>query len=113
MNMGVLFGTQGVTGFEPGNYSSLGLERRGEWNRLKLDRKLPKCAAADLALICMTSRGVGRINLSARWHDLGTNVVAGSALRAEQETLILAKPGARVTSERGVWEITWDGLRRV
>jgi hypothetical protein len=64
-------------------------------------------------LICMTSWGVGRINLSARWHDLGTNVVAGSALRAEQETLILAKPGARVTSERGVWEITWDGLRRV
>ena len=112
MNVGVLFGAQGVTGFEPGNYASSGLERRGEWNRVKLDRKMPEPAIANLILIRVTSQEVGRIDLFTCWHGLDTHVVAGSSLRAEQETLILARPGARVTSERGLWEITWNGLRR-
>lgn len=113
MNVGVLFGAQGMAHFEPGTYASSGLERRGEWNRVKLDRKMPERAKAALILICVTSQEIGRIDLLTRWHGLDTNVVAGSALRAEQETLLLARPGARVTSERGLWEITWNGLRRI
>jgi hypothetical protein len=112
MDVGVLFGAQGVTAFEPGTYISPGLERRGEWNRVKLDRKVSSKEEAQLVLVCVCSADIGRIDLSSRWHGMDISVVAGSALRGEQETLILAQPGARLTSQQGRWLVSANGISK-
>jgi hypothetical protein len=55
---------------------------------------------------------IGRIDFDNRWHDEGVSVVAGSALRGVQETLLLAIPGSELRTEVGIWEVTWNGIQR-
>jgi uncharacterized protein (DUF952 family) len=58
------------------------------------------------------SREIGRINFDEGWHDQGVSVVAASAFRGCQETLLLAMSGAELRTETGQWEITWNGICR-
>ncbi len=37
-------------------------------------------------------------------------VIAASALRGVQETLVLATPGAELRTASGKWEVTWNGF---
>jgi hypothetical protein len=39
-------------------------------------------------------------------------VVAASALRGVQETLLLAVPGSELRTEMGMWEVTWNGIQQ-
>lgn len=96
--------------FRPGKYETVGLEKRGALNRVLLGRRVTPTVVATRILVCMRSRAVGRIDLNDRWHDDRLVVVAGSAFRGEQETLILAAPGAQLRTEKGKWEVTWTGL---
>jgi len=96
--------------FRPGKYETVGLEKRGALNRVLLGRRVAPNIVAARILLCIRSRSVGRIDLNDRWHDDRLVVIAGSALRGEQETLILAVPGAQLRTEKGRWEVTWTGL---
>jgi hypothetical protein len=58
-----------------------------------------------------SSERVGRIDFGAQWHSDGVKVVAARARRGIQETLLLAKTGSTIGTERGKWEITWDTLQ--
>jgi hypothetical protein len=98
--------------FENGCYQSPGPERRGEWNRLLLGKCIGSSVPADRLLVCARSTVIGRIDLDNRWHDGGVIVVAASALRGIQETLLLAIPGAELRTETGKWEVTWNGIQR-
>ena len=55
---------------------------------------------------------IGRIDFDGRWRDEGVIVVAASALRGVQETLLLAVPGSELRTEMGMWEVTWNGIQR-
>lgn len=96
--------------FLPGKYETPGVEKRGALNRVLLDRRAAPTTAATWILLCMHSRSVGRIDLNTQWHDERVVVIAGSAFRGEQETLILAEPGAQLRTEKGRREVTWTGL---
>ena len=96
--------------FRPGKYESSGVETRGEWNRVLLNRRLPDTKKPDRILLCVQSRAVGRIEFDSSWCTNDVLIVAGSAFRGDQETLILAPPGAQLKTERGDWEVTWTGL---
>jgi hypothetical protein len=61
-------------------------------------------------LLCAHSRAVGRIDFDRQWRSSGVNVVAASALRGDQETLLMAEAGSRIRTEKGEWEVTWQGL---
>ena len=102
--------TTGAADFENGCYQSPGPERRGEWNRLLLGKRLGQAVPADGLLLCARSTVIGRIDFESRWHDENVIVVAASALRGVQETLFLAKPGAELRTAAGRWEVTWNGL---
>jgi hypothetical protein len=95
---------------ENGCYQSPGPERRGEWNRLLLGKSMGTAVAADQLLICTRSTVIGRIDFDGRWHDGSVTVIAASALRGVQETLVLAKPGAEFRTASGKWEVTWNGF---
>ena len=96
--------------FLPGKYETVGLEKRGALNRVLLGRRVALTVVATRILVCVRSRSVGRIGLDDQWHDDRLVVIAGSAFRGEQETLLLAEPGARLQTEKGRWEVTWTGL---
>jgi len=98
--------------FEPGQYESSEMERRGEWNRVLLKRRLGHTNTPDRILLCMHSEMFGRIDFDSNWRSNDIRIVAGSAFRGEQETLILAAPGATLTTQTGHWEVTWTGLLR-
>jgi hypothetical protein len=93
-------------------YQSPGPERRGEWNRLLLGKHAGHTVRVDRMLLCTLSTVIGRIDFDNPWHDEGVNVVAGSALRGIQETLLLAVPGSELRTEIGIWEVTWNGIQR-
>jgi len=97
--------------FEDGCYQSPGPERRGEWNRLLLGKAAGHTVRADRLLLCARSTFVGRIDFDNRWHDGSVIVVAASALRGVQETLLLAIPGAELRTATGIWEVTWNGFQ--
>ena len=98
--------------FEDGCYQSPGPERRGEWNRLLLGKAAGHTVRADRVLLCARSTFVGRIDFDNRWHDGSVIVVAASALRGVQETLLLAIPDAELRTATGIWEVTWNGIQR-
>ena len=98
--------------FEDGCYQSPGPERRGEWNRLLLGKHTGHTVRIDRLLVCTLSAVIGRIDFDRPWHDAGVTVVAGSALRGVQETLLLAVPGSELRTEVGIWEVTWNGIQR-
>ena len=102
----------GAGTFEDGCYQSPGPERRGEWNRLLLGKRIGHAFRADRLLLCARSTVAGRIDFDDRWHDGGVVVVAASALGGVQETLLLAIPGAKLQTEIGEWEVTWNGIQR-
>ena len=112
INVGMHGRAQEARDFEKACYESPGLEHRGEWNRLLLGRRLRQHMPADKLLACAQSATIGRINFDDQWHGLDVQVVAGSALRGAQETLILASPNAQFQTQTGTWEVTWDGLSR-
>ena len=96
--------------FRPGKYETVGVEKRGVMNRVLLGRRVAPTVVATRILVCVRSRSVGRIDLNDQWHDNRLIVIAGSAFRGEQETLLLAEPGAQLRTEKGIWEVTWTGL---
>jgi len=98
--------------FRPGKYESGGMEKRGEWNRVLLNLRLSDTKKPDRILLCIQSGTVGRIDFSSNWCTSDLLIVAGSAFRGEQETLILAQPGGQLKTERGNWEVTWTGLSK-
>jgi len=103
-------GTHPSGPFLPGKYETVGLEKRGAWNRVLLGRRVAPTEVATRILVCVHSGSVGRIDLTRQWHDNRLVVIAGSAFRGEQETLFLAEPGAQLRTEKGRWEVTWTGL---
>jgi hypothetical protein len=98
--------------FERECYESPGLEKRGTWNRVLLEKRLKHATRAERILVCVDSRETGRINFAGCWHDQSVSVVAASAFRGSQETLLLAMSGAEFSTEAGQWEITWNGIFR-
>jgi hypothetical protein len=91
-------------------FDSRGPERRGEWNRLLLGPRLKATSKADRILFCLRSGVYGRVNFDRPWHDATLQVLAASAFRGEQETLILAGPGTQFQTNRGFWEVTWSDI---
>lgn len=98
--------------YEAAPYECTGLERRGEWNRLLLGRRLKRTTNAEKILVCTRSSVIGRVRLDRAWHDNGVQMLAGSAFRGEQETLLLATPGAQLQTDTGAWEVLWNGLAK-
>jgi len=96
--------------FEDKCYQSPGPERRGEWNRLLLGKHVGDHIRADRLLLCAQSSAIGRIDFDNRWHNGSVAVIAASALRGVQETLVLAEPGAELRTASGKWEVTWSGF---
>jgi hypothetical protein len=104
--------TDDVRRFEAARYECTGLERRGEWNRLLLGRRVDSTVNAEKIVICARSSVIGRIQFDDSWHGNGIQVLAGSAFRGEQETLLLATPGAQLQTDAGNWEVLWHGLAK-
>jgi hypothetical protein len=102
----------GTSHFDDARYECPGLERRGEWNRLLLGRRLNRSIKAEKIMACVHSTVVGRIRFDSPWSDDEIQVISGSALRGQQETLLLASPGAQFQTDRGRWEVSWDGMKR-
>jgi len=112
INFGMHRDTHDARRFEAARYECTGLERRGEWNRLLLGRRLDRTVKAEKIIVCTRSSVIGRIQFDASWHGNGIQVLAGSAFRGEQETLLLAAPGAQLQTDAGDWEVLWDGLAK-
>jgi len=112
VNLGMHQGTHDARYFENANFECAGIEHRGGWNRLLLGRRLRRSDPVEGVLLCTRSSAVGRINFDDHWHEESIQVIAGSAWRGVQETLILASPGAHFQTEEGCWEVKWDGLTR-
>jgi hypothetical protein len=102
----------GTSRFDRERYECTGMERRGEWNRVLLGRRLNRSIKAEKILVCVRSNVVGRIRFDGSWSDDKIQVVAGSALRGEQETLLLTSPGAQFQTDAGTWEVSWEGMKR-
>jgi hypothetical protein len=107
-----MYGRAGCPAFEEECYESPGLEKRGTWNRVLLGRRVKQSPCAETILICVRCGEIGRIDFDDSWHDSNISVVAASAFRGHQETLLLAKSGAELTTAFGKWEITWNGILR-
>jgi hypothetical protein len=105
-------GTYDARNFENANFECAGIEHHGGWNRMLLGRRLIGSGPADGVLLCARSSIVGRIHFDDQWHEESIQVIAGSAWRGVQETLILANPGAQFQTKEGSWEVKWDGLKR-
>ena len=110
INLGMHRDTDDARRFEASRYECTGLERRGEWNRVLLGRRLDRTVKAEKIIVCARSSVIGRIQFDVSWHGNGIQVLAGSAFRGEQETLLLATPGAQLQTDAGAWEVLWDGL---
>jgi hypothetical protein len=111
-NMAMYGRADGAAVFEQDCYESPGLEKRGTWNRVLLGRRVKQSVRAERILICVRCGEIGRINFDDSWHDFNISVVAASAFRGRQETLLLAKYGAELRTDTGKWEITWNGILR-
>ena len=110
INLGMHRDTADPRCFSATSYECEGLERRGEWNRLLLGRRVNRTVEAEKLILCTRSSVIGRIDFDASWHGNGVQVLAASALRGEQETLLLATPGAQLQTDAGDWEVLWNGL---
>jgi hypothetical protein len=96
--------------FQPGKYQCVGIEKRGEWSRVLLGRRLPDAEMPDGILLCLQSGTIGRINFDSKWRSGDVQIIAGSAFRGDQETLVMGTPGAVIKTEKGQGEVTWTGL---
>jgi len=112
INIGLHSSLRGKEDYEGHCFDSRGPERRGEWNRLLLGRKLRATPKADRLLCCLRSGVYGRIHFDHSWHDATLQVLAASAFGGEQETLILAGPDTQFQTNRGLWEVTWNGIEK-
>jgi hypothetical protein len=112
INLGMHPALGNAEDFADACFDTRGPERRGEWNRLLLGRKLKPRTAADKLLLCWRSNALGRTGFDISWHDTKIQVLAASAFRGVQETLVLASPGAQFQTEAGSWEVTWNGTEK-
>lgn len=112
INVGMHPDTREAEAFAGKAYESGGLERRGSWNRLLLGREARCWNNPDSILLCIRSDRVGRINFQGEWRSKDVDVVAASAHRGVQETLLLLRFGSTIQTETGIWEATWNNLRR-
>lgn len=112
INLGMHKATHRADDFVTGCFESRGIERRGEWNRLLLGRRLGDRTIAETVLVCAQSRLVGRIDFAESWHGPGIEVISASAFRGVQETLMLALLAAEFQTDQGFWEVTWNGVVR-
>ena len=112
INIGLHSSLRGKEDYEGHCFDSRGPERRGEWNRLLLGRKLKSAPKPDRLLFSLRSGVHGRIHFDQSWHDATLQVLAASAFGGEQETLILAGLGTEFQTDRGLWEVTWNGIQR-
>ena len=96
--------------FQPGSYQTTGIEKRGEWTRMLLGRRVSDGKTPDGILQCLQSGTIGRLNFESRWHSGYAQIIAGSAFHGEQETLVIGTPGAVIMTDKGQWEVTWTGL---
>ena len=103
----------GAKSFENNCFQSPGPERRGEWNRVLLGKRVGHANKVDRLLFCVRSTLIGRIDFDTPRRDEGINVVAASALHGVQETLFLAAPGSQLRTAVGTWEITWNGIQAI
>jgi hypothetical protein len=103
----------GRSRFDQARYECTGLEHRGEWNRVLLGRRLNRSIKAEKIMACVHSGVMGRIRFESSWSDDKVQVIAASALRGQQETLILASPGAQFQTDTAQWEVSWDGMKRL
>jgi hypothetical protein len=110
INLGMHSATHRADDFVTGCFESTGIERRGEWNRLLLGRRLRDRTIAET--LCAQSRLVGRIDFEDSWHGPGIEVISASAFRGVQETLMLAFRAAEFQTDQGLWEVTWNGFIR-
>ena len=99
--------------FENSCFQTPGPERRGEWNRVLLGKRVGEGDKVDRLLFCVRSTLIGRIDFDTPRRDEGINVVAASALHGVQETLLLAAPGSQLRTDVRTWEITWNGIQRI
>jgi hypothetical protein len=110
INVGMHQDARNEQAFMGRTFESAGLEHRGGWNRLLLGGRSMKRRKEHFLLIRADSDCVGRIDFGEQWHSQGVGIAAASARRGVQETLLLMKPGATITTGKGVWEATWDSL---
>jgi hypothetical protein len=96
--------------FQPGSYQTTGIEKRGEWTRMLLGRRVSDGNTPDGILLCLQSGTIGRVDFESKWHSGGVHIIAGSAFHGEQETLVIGTPGAVIMTEKGQLEVTWTGL---
>jgi hypothetical protein len=92
-------------------FETLGLERCGAQNRLLLRRSVKQSLPADMGLVRVDSDSVGRIAFDQDWRSPGVRVVAASAFRDRQQTLLLMPCPARITTEEATWRLEWKRLR--
>ena len=112
INTGMHPDSREAEAFTGRTYESPGLERRGSWNRILLGREAMCRNNPDAILLCIRSDRVGRINFQGDWRSKDVEVVAASAQRGIQETLLLLRFGSTIQTETGTWEATWNNLRR-
>jgi len=94
-------------------FQSPGPERRGEWNRVLLSKRVRHGDKVDRLLFCVRSTSIGRIDFDQPWRNKDVDVIAASAQHGVQETLLLAIPGSHLRTDAGTWEITWNGIQAV
>lgn len=111
INAGMHSGRTRAEDFIGRSFNSSPIERRGEWNRMLLGRAIGRETPADKLLLCVHSLTIGRIDFDTGWCGKGIDVVAASAHRGIQETLLLASLNAEIRSTLGTWEVTWNGFR--
>lgn len=112
INAGMHPDTRKAEAFAGKTYESGGLERRGSWNRILLGREARRRNSPNALLLCVRSDRVGRINFQEDWRSKDVDVVAASAHRGVQETLLLLRVGSTIRTESGVWETTWNNLKQ-
>jgi hypothetical protein len=92
-------GTDDPRSFEAARYECTGLEHRSEWNRLLLGRRLNPTVEVQKIVVCTRRSVIGWIQFDASWHGNEIQVLAASAFRGQQETLLVASPGAQVQTD--------------
>src|SRR5438270_9794539 len=65
INLGMHRDTDDARRFQAARYECTGLERRGEWNRLLLGRRLDPTVKSEKIIVCTRSSVIGRIQFDA------------------------------------------------
>lgn len=94
-----------ATDFLGANAFSRGLESYNGSNRLFLSCSVERRRPADRYLVVVNILRHGRILFTSNWKSYGVSIVAASATREFQETMLLMTPDAMIRTEDGVWGI--------